>query len=103
MGIFILNFLRKGEYLFLIEAKAYMNHHFSVGGAQLLSCVRFFLIPWIVACQAPLLMEFSRQRHWSGVPFPPPGGLPKAGTETTSPVLAGRFFTTEPPGNSNPS
>ena len=32
MGIFILNFLRKGEYLFLIEAKAYMNHHFSVGG-----------------------------------------------------------------------
>ena len=81
MGIFILNFLRKGEYLFLIEAKAYMNHHFSVGGAQLLSCVRFFLIPWIVACQAPLLMEFSRQEYWSVMPLLTPGNLPNPDIE----------------------
>ena len=29
--------------------------------------------PWTVACQAPLSMEFSRQGHWSGLPFPTPG------------------------------
>ena len=23
-------------------------------------------IPWTVACQAPLSMEFSRQEHWGG-------------------------------------
>ena len=40
----------------------------------------------------------SRQKHWSGLPFPPPGDLPDPGTEPASPALAGRFFTTEPPG-----
>ena len=32
------------------------------------------------------------------LPFPSPGDLPDPGMETTSPELAGRFFTTEPPG-----
>ena len=57
--------------------------------------------PWTVACQAPLLMEFSRQEYWSGVPFPTPVDLPDPGIEPASPVspaLAGRFFTTAPPG-----
>ena len=40
----------------------------------------------------------SQQEHWSGLPFLPPGGPPDPGIETTSPTLAGRFFTTEPPG-----
>ena len=26
--------------------------------------------PWTVACQVPLCMEFSRQKYWSGLPFP---------------------------------
>ena len=37
----------------------------------------------------------------SRLPFPPPGNLPNPGIEPSfpeSPVLAGRFFTTEPPG-----
>ena len=29
--------------------------------------------PWIVACQAPLSMEFPRQEYWSGLPLPSPG------------------------------
>ena len=29
-------------------------------------------MPWTVACQAPLSMEFSRQEYWSELPFPPP-------------------------------
>ena len=35
-----------------------------------------FAVPWTVACQAPLSMEFSKQEYWSGLPFPPPGDLP---------------------------
>ena len=54
-----------------------------------------------VARQTPLSMGFSRQEHWSGLSFPPPGDLPRPGIEPGSPAspgLAGRFFTTEPPG-----
>ena len=54
--------------------------------------------PWTVAHQAPLPMEFSRQEYWSGLPFPTPGYLPNPGIEPASPALAGRFFTTVPPG-----
>ena len=63
----------------------------------MLSCVRFFEAPWTVACQAPLPMEFSRQEHWSGLPFPSPGDLPDPGIESASlasPTLACGFFTT---------
>ena len=42
-------------------------------------------------------MRFSRQEYWSGLPCPPPGDRPNPGTEATYPVLAGGFFTTEPP------
>ena len=30
--------------------------------------------PWTAACQAPLSMGFSRQKHWSGLPFASPKG-----------------------------
>ena len=65
------------------------------------SCVRLCATPWTAACQAPLSMGFSRQGYWSGMPFPPPGDLPDPGIKPVSlrsPVLAGGFFTTEPPG-----
>ena len=32
--------------------------------------------PWTAAHQAPLSIGFSRQEHWSGLPFPSPGDLP---------------------------
>ena len=41
-------------------------------------------------------MGFSRQEHWSGLPFPSPGDLPNPGIESLilmSPALAGKFFT----------
>ena len=41
-----------------------------------LSCVRLFVTPWIIAHQAPLFMEFSRQEYWYRLPFPSPGCLP---------------------------
>ena len=43
--------------------------------------------PWIVASQAPLSMEFSRQECCSGLPFPSPGDLPNPGIKPTSPAL----------------
>ena len=45
-------------------------------------------------------MGFSRQQHWFGLPSPSPGDLPDSGIEPASPTLAGRFFTTRPPGTS---
>ena len=54
--------------------------------------------PWTVARQAPLSMGFPRQEYWSGLPFPTPGDLPDPGVEPASAALAGRFFTTAPPG-----
>ena len=57
-----------------------------------------FVTPQTVAHQAPLSVGFSRQEYCSELPFPPPGGLPDPGLKPASPVLAGGFFTTEPPG-----
>ena len=50
-----------------------------------------------VAQQAPLSMGFSRQEHWSGLPFPPPGDLPDPGIEHRSPTLQADTLTSEPP------
>ena len=66
-----------------------------------LSPVQLFVTPWTAAHQALVSMEFSKQEYWSGLPFPPPGDLPNPGIEPVSlasAALAGRFFTTEPPG-----
>jgi len=62
-----------------------------------ISCVQLCATPWIVACQDPLSMGFSRQEYWSGVPSPSPGDLSHQRIKPTSlmsPALAGRFFTT---------
>ena len=37
-----------------------------------LSRARLCATPWTAACQAPPSMGFSRQEHWSGLPFPSP-------------------------------
>ena len=63
-----------------------------------LSHVWLFVTLWTVACQALLSMGFSRQKYWSGLPFPSPRNLPDPGIEPASPALAGRFFTPEPLG-----
>ena len=51
------------------------------------------VIPWTVACQAPLSMEFSRQEYWSGLLFPSPGDLPDPGIEPRSAALQADSFT----------
>ena len=56
------------------------------GGGDLVakSCLTL-AIPWTLACQPPLSMEFSRQEHWSGLTFPSPGDLSNPGPEPMSP------------------
>ena len=39
--------------------------HYMIESVKSLSRVWLFATPWIVACQAPLSMEFSRPEHWS--------------------------------------
>ena len=60
-----------------------------------------FCDPWTVAHQAPLSRGFPRQEYWSGFSFPSPGDFPNPGMEHASPVLAGGFFITEPPGKTH--
>ena len=70
-----------------------------------LSCsvVWLFATPWTVGSQAPKSIEFSRQKYWSGLPFPSPGDLPNPGTKPTSPALQADSLPTEPLGKPNSS
>ena len=74
-----------------------MNSEVEVcGGGGLVAKSRLTLgIPWTVACQAPLSMGFSRQKYWSGLPFPSPGHLPDPGIEPMSPALQADDLPTE--------
>jgi len=46
----------------------------------------------------PVSVGFPWKEYWSGLPFPIPGDFPDPGIRPKSSALAGRFFTTEPPG-----
>ena len=63
-----------------------------------LSHVRLFATPWIVAHQAPLSMEFSRQEYWSSLLFPSPGDIPDLESKPRSPALQADSLLSEPPG-----
>ena len=44
----------------------------AAAAAKHFSRVRLCVTPYMAAHQAPLSLEFSRQEHWSGLPFPSP-------------------------------
>ena len=54
--------------------------------AHVISCILFFLITRTVACQAPLSIEYSRQKYWSQLLFPTQGDLPDPKIKTVSQV-----------------
>ena len=60
------------------------------------------MTPWMVARQATPSMGFSRQEHWSGLPFPSPGDLLDPGIEPGSPALQADSLPSEPPGKPEP-
>ena len=51
-----------------------------------------------MACQSVLSMALSRPEHWSGLPFPSPGDLPKPRIEPKSHALQVDSLPSEPPG-----
>ena len=51
----------------------------------------------MIALQAPLSMEFSRQENWRGLPFPSSRDLADPGTESRSPELQADSLPSEPP------
>ena len=61
---------------------------------------RLFVTLWTVTHQVPLLMGFSRQEYWSGLPFPSPGDLPNPTIEPRSPTLQVDSLPAEPQGSS---
>ena len=58
------------------------------------SHIQLFETAWTVAHQAPLSMGFTRQEHWSGLWFPPPGSVSHPGIELGFSALADGFFPT---------
>ena len=60
----------------------------STGCVCVPSSVWLFAIPWAVAHQAAMSMEFSRRKYWSGLPFPSPADLPNPGIQPVSLVSA---------------
>ena len=59
-------------------------------------CVILFETLWIVACQAPPSMGFSRQKYWSGLLFPSPGDFPNPVIKPGSPALQTDSLSSEP-------
>ena len=65
--------------------------------AKLLKSCLTLCDPIAVALQAPLSVVFPRQRYWSGLPLPSPGGLPNLGLKPKSPspalqVCSGKLY-----------
>ena len=58
----------------------------SFSNACMLSCfsrVQLCATLWTAAHQVPLSAGFSRQEHWSGLPFPSPQSAPKSAQTNT--------------------
>ena len=72
-------------------------HAFCYGGLVTKTCPTL-ATPWIVAGQAPLSMEFSRQEYRGGLPFPSPGDLPDPEIKPESPALQADSLSSEQPG-----
>ena len=76
------------------------RHHYQLSCAvKLLSRVQLFATPWTVACQTSPSMGFSRQKYWSGLPYPSPGDPPNPEIKPGSPALQADSLLIEPPGN----
>ena len=59
--------------------------------------VRLLATTWTAAYQSSPSLGFTRQEHWSGLPFPSPGDLPNTGIEPRSPTLGVDSSPAEPP------
>ena len=87
-------------FIWLCQVLRHLGSYFPASVLSCFSHVQIFGTPWTVICQVPLFMGFSRKENWSGLLCPLLGDLPDSCQELTelmclmSPVLPGRFFTT---------
>ena len=72
-----------------------INHHCALL-CSVISHAQLFMTPWTVKLLCP--WGFSRQEYWSGLPYPPPGGLPNSGIELGSPALQADSLPAKLPG-----
>ena len=63
------------------------------------SHVQLYATPWTAAHQAPLSLGFSRQEHWSGLPFPFPMHESESEVAQSCPTLSNPMDCS-PPGSS---
>ena len=63
-----------------------------------LSHVQLFVMPWTIVHQATLSVEFSREEHCSGLPFPSPGESSPPRDQTLSLTLQTDSLLSEPGG-----
>ena len=73
-----LNEMHRSKWLACLRWERWYSYWSEV---TLLSHVWLFVTPWTVAYQVPPSIGFSRQKYWSGLPFPSPGELPNPGIE----------------------
>ena len=59
------------QFLYRTVLKSYYDYSHVLEEVSL-SHIRLLATPWKVAYQALPSMEFSRQEHWNGLPFPSP-------------------------------
>ena len=71
---------------------------FKTGESEVAQLCPTLATPWTAAYQASLSMGFSKQKYWSGLPFPSPPDLPNPGILPGSPELQADSFPSEPPG-----
>ena len=87
----LLNVLREGLCISVIFHYSCLPSSWHIvasqGGGLVAQLCSTFAAPWTVAYQAPLSMEFSRQKYSSGLPFPTPGNLPDPQIKPRSPAL----------------
>jgi len=74
--------VKKVDFFFLMESSNATSSH---------------LTPWTIAHQAPPSMGLSRQKYWSGLPFPSPVDLPNPGIKPGSSALQANSLLLEPP------
>ena len=76
-AIFRQNKFHKDHYIYMSMCVLRCFHHVQLSGTL-----------WTAVHQSPLSMGFFRQEYWSGLPCPPPGGLPDLGTEPASRIIS---------------
>ena len=81
-------FLERKMLMNLVTKQQCLHTHLPLRGDVCLCAHSAVSSSWTVACQAPLSMEFSRQKYWSRLPFLSPGDVPHPGIEPVSLVVS---------------